>query len=140
MATLRYFSPFARGCFDFGIAKVGIKIKTANFFDIFFEKSVKKIFQLVKKALVFLGRIRFEGLFVTEGLDDRLLFSVELLRNPYGKFYVEIADSAISVDGREAFVAQPYYSAGLCAGVNLYFIWPVKARYFHLCSEDGIRH
>ena len=31
MATLRFFSPSARGCFNFGIAKVGIFFYPANF-------------------------------------------------------------------------------------------------------------
>ena len=64
MATLRFFSPFARGCFDFGIAKVGIKFKPANFFAKKITFLIKKVFQLVKKASVFLCRIRFECILI----------------------------------------------------------------------------
>jgi hypothetical protein len=50
-----------RGCFDFGIAKVGIKFKPPNFFDKNFQKTaflVKKSLDLIEKTLVFLGWIR----------------------------------------------------------------------------------
>ena len=98
MATLRLFSPFARGCFDFGIAKVVINFNPANFFEkklqkmsIFSEISVKQVLYPVEKSLFFLARIRFERLFVAKRLYHSLLLTVQFLRNPDRKLYIEIA-------------------------------------------------
>ena len=46
---------------------------TLRFFAKLPEKSVKKVFYLIKETLVLLAWVRLEGLFVPKGFDDFLL-------------------------------------------------------------------
>ena len=72
---------------------------------------LEQVLQSVEETLVLFAWIRFEAVFVSQGLDEFLLFLAQAFRDPYSKLHIEVARAAVAVDCWQSFAAESHHRA-----------------------------